>query len=101
VPSSNKSRDVTGHAYPRIACYYLTDINLSRIENRGFAVLVLEFEEGLNAENLVKLKELNRLVLAYINLGCAEAWRDYWPKIKGKSWVHSQTEYEDEYYVEY
>ena len=102
VPSNfNKSRDVTGYTYPRIACYYLTDINLSKIENRSFAVLVLEFKEGLNAENLMKLKELNGLVLAYINFGYAEAWRDYWPKIRGKSWVHSRTEYEDEYYVEY
>ena len=102
VPSNfNKSIGVTGQGYPRIACYYLTDINLSKIENRSFAVLVLEFEEGLNAENLKKLKELNGLVLAYINFGYAEAWRDYWPKIRGKSWVHSRTEYKDEYYVEY
>lgn len=70
-------------------CCYLTDVNASKIIGRKFAVLVLEFEEGLSRKDIMKFKKTCKLILAYINFGYAEEW------------VHEPTEYEGEYFVEF
>ncbi len=83
------------------ACYYLTNIDMRKLKDRHFRVLVIEMEEGLTPKDVRELEKHNNLVMAYINLGHAEEWRDYWSHIKGKFWVHESTEYEGEYFVEY
>jgi len=67
---------------------------------RRFDVIILEMGD-LPPSTVERLRGRCRLLLAYVNLGYAEDWRDYWPGIGWKSWVHEPTEYEGEYLVEY
>jgi len=66
-------------------CCYLTDIDVSKITGRKFAVLVIEFEEGISKKDVIELKKSCKLVLVYINFGYAENWRDYWSEIKNEN----------------
>ncbi|KYH39350.1 MAG: hypothetical protein AYL28_000740 [Candidatus Bathyarchaeota archaeon B23] len=89
-----------GSSEPLCSCCYLTDVDPERLRGRRFDVLILEME-GLNPSAIGELRRRCRLLLAYINLGYAEEWRDYWSEIGGGGWVHEPTEYEGEYFVEY
>ncbi len=84
-----------------IACYYLMNIDLKKLKGRTFEVMIIEFEEGLGESGVEYLKHHCRLLLAYINFGYAEDWRDYWSKIRNATWIHEPTEYEGEYFIEY
>ncbi|MCE4599732.1 MAG: cellulase family glycosylhydrolase [Desulfurococcales archaeon] len=83
-----------------IAAYYLQNINASKIEWHRWSVLVLEPDET-TSHILEVAKNTSDLVLAYLNIGYAEDWRGYWQNITGEPWVHGQTGYPGEYYVEY
>ena len=83
-----------------VACYYLTDVQLSKLAGRKFKVLVVEFE-GLNRESVEELKRHGEVVLGYVNFGYAEEWRSYWPRVRGEEWIHGATGYTGEFFVEY
>jgi|GEM_PF-1341397 len=83
------------------ACYYLMNVRVDRLIDRNFRIVVIEFEKGLSEKDVKKIKQHCELLLGYINFGHAEKWRDYWYKIRYKSWVHGRTEYRGEYYVEF
>ena len=83
-----------------IALYYLTDVDPTKF-TRKYNVCILEFEEALTKKRLDIIRGHCEIMLGYVNLGYAESWRDYWPRIRNKRWVHEETEYEGEYYVEY
>lgn len=95
--SYNKSHQ---NSFENIGCFYLTDVNISLLKDRGFKILILEFNK-LSSEDVSTLHKSNGLVLGYINFGYAEDWRDYWSLISNFSWVHGESMYKDEYYIEF
>ncbi len=90
---------VTGYERP-IAAYFLQDVDREELSWHRWSVLVLEPGETCHGD-LQAAVENSRLVLAYLNPGYAEEWRCYWPRIEGSPWIHEETVYEGEYYVEY
>ena len=83
-----------------VAAYLLQDVDRDEVTWHRWSVLVMEPEEAC-PDCLQAALEDSRLVLAYTNPGYAEEWRSYWPLIRGEPWVHEETVYEGEYYVEY
>ena len=66
-----------------------------------WSVAILE-PEDVGPENLEAMSNSSSLVLAYLNFGYAEEWRDYWGYVNSSGIVHGESpEYEGEYFVEY
>jgi len=83
-----------------IGCYYLTDVDMGLLKDRSFKILIIEMDE-ITEKDVSTLHNSNKLILAYIDFGFAEKWRDYWPSISNSSLVHRESMYEDEYYIEF
>ncbi|MCE4625123.1 MAG: endo alpha-1,4 polygalactosaminidase [Desulfurococcales archaeon] len=69
-------------------------------EASQFEIVIVDPDETPN-QTIEGLHSYGRKVLAYINIGYAENWRDYWNTSGLQDIVHGETEYEGEYYVEY
>ncbi|MEB3774294.1 MAG: cellulase family glycosylhydrolase [Desulfurococcales archaeon] len=83
-----------------IAAYYLQDLDPEKIKWHHWTVLVLEPDEA-DETIMDAAGNWSDTVLAYLNIGYAEDWRSYWQDIAGEPWVHEETGYEGEYYIEY
>ncbi|BES81859.1 hypothetical protein PABY_14260 [Pyrodictium abyssi] len=83
-----------------ITCYYLTGIEPESLLARYWAAAVIEPDEADDTV-IAEARKHSGPVLAYLNAGYAEEWRDYWNAIRDEPWVHGATVYEGEYYVEY
>lgn len=65
-----------------------------------FTMIVVDPDET-SRSLLEEYKARGVKVLAYLNTGYAEDWRDYWNNTRLKEIIHGETEYEGEYFVEY
>lgn len=99
-PTEPTEKILTPGGGSTIASYYLQNITPEKIEWHNWTILVLEPEET-TSQALMTAKARSGLVLAYINAGYAEEWRNYWETLKDTGIVHGKTMYEGEYYVEY
>lgn len=66
-----------------------------------WSVAILEPDET-SPDDLTVISSRSSLVLAYLNFGYAEEWRDYWGVVNSSGIIHGESpEYEGEYFVEY
>lgn len=90
----------TNESMEDVGCCYLTDVDMDLLKDRSFKILIIEMDE-INEKDVSTLHNFNKLILAYINFGFAEKWRDYWSRISNSSLVHGASMYEGEYYIEF
>jgi len=83
-----------------LGAHYLQDLDPVKMSWHYWSTLIME-GDGADEELVKTGLENSDLLLAYINIGYAEEWRDYWVDIGDEPWVHMETEYEGEFFVKY
>ena len=81
--------------------YQLQDLDKESLKALPVPILVIDPDEGLSCEDVVELRE-NKTVLAYLSIGEAEDYRDYWDSVRDKPYIREENpEWEGNYLVEY
>jgi len=95
------SRSLIGLPPYTEACICIGSAPPKTAYNGRWYVAILE-PEDVNESVLNSMKKASSTLLAYLNFGYAEEWRDYWNEVEESGIVHGESpEYEGEYFVEY